>query len=397
MFNIKTTTLVFLAVAMGAITGLAFTVKEFVGTDDPTRRLQVRETQSAGDSLSRQQSLPQVSVAGGLIHDFGAMPIDGKGTHTFVFQNTGDAALLVKTKSTTCKCTVSQLKQEVILPGRSTDVTLKWTPNGTSPDFRQRAEIETNDPYKPIVELTIHGRVIQALVPMPQAISLRRLPASKMVNHRVVVYSYNEEKFQLTGYELLNEEQASHFNVELDLATTDEDLAIDRFAKSASALQVTIRPGLPLGPIQQKLRLRTNLPDAPYLEIPIEGTVVGDISIVGPRFSSERNLLRLGAIDGRKGISTTLYVLVKGPHRDKTELSLGMVDPADVLQVTLGDRTEINRGLVYKYPLSIEIHPGSRNLNRLGTKTSSYAEIHIQSEHPEAKDVPVYVEFAIQG
>ena len=39
MFNIKTTTLVFLAVAMGAITGLAFTVKEFVGTDDPTRRL----------------------------------------------------------------------------------------------------------------------------------------------------------------------------------------------------------------------------------------------------------------------------------------------------------------------------------------------------------------------
>ena len=129
----------------------------------------------------------------------------------------------------------------------------------------------------------------------------------------------------------------------------------------------------------------------------MEGTIVSDISIVGSGFSDARNLLRLGPVDAQKGIRKKLFVLVKGPHRDNIQLRLGTIDPEDVLQVELGDPQQVNDGLVHKYPLSITIPPGSRAVNRMGTKTSSYAEIHLQSEHPEAKDVPIYVGFTIQG
>ena len=393
----KTTSIALLSIILGAITGLAYTVKEFVDISDPEHPLEIRRKSANENPETLRQNVPQVTVVGGTTHDFGAMQIHGKGVYSFVFQNTGDKPLLIKTKSTTCKCTVSQLKQEEIPPGQSTDVTLEWTPNGKSVDFRQRAEIETNDPLTPIVDLTIHGRVLQALAPVPGAIVLRRLPTSKKATHRIVVYGYHEEKGDLTGYEFLNEDLASHFDVELGLTPTATERAADRFAKRASALQVTIQPGLPLGRIQQQLRLHTNVPESPYLEIPIEGTVVSDISVVGPRFSSERNLLRLGTIEAQKGISTTLYLLVKGPYRETIEMRLGAVDPGNILQVTLGERTKINNGLVVKYPLSVVVPPGTRHkINRLGTETSSYAEIHIQSDHPEVKDLPIFVEFSIQ-
>ena len=396
MSHLKTTTVVFVSVVLGTITGLAYTVNEFIAATEPAYQLKVRQS-TGTEPIAIQQSLPQVTVQGGTTHDFGAMEVNGRGSHTFVFQNTSEAPLMIKTKSTTCKCTVSQLDQDVVPAGGSRDVTLEWNPVGTSMDFNERAEIETNDPYHPIVELTIHGRVLRALAPVPRSISLQRHSASKTVTRRVVVFSYEEGGFELTGYELLNEELASHFDVQLDLAPTAEELAADQYAKSAIALEVTIRPGLPMGPIQQKLRLKTNVAEVSQLEIPIEGTIVSVISVVGYRFSTERNLLRLGAIDADRGARAELFVLVKGPHRDSLELRLGAVDPSDVLQVELGEPSEINNGLVRKYPLSVVIPPGTRAVNRLGTKTSAYAEVHIESDHPEAKDIPIYVEFTIQG
>jgi len=396
MTDKKTLLVIFASVALGTISALAYTMNEFVSSQDAHLRLQIRDGTEAVDPAV-EEAMPKVKVLDGTTYDFGAMRVNAEETHTFVFQNTGDAPLMIKTKSTTCKCTVSQLKEDVVPPGQTRDVTLEWTPNGTSADFSQRAEIETNDPYHPVVALSIHGRVLRALSPVPPAISLQRLSASKNVTRRIVVFGYDESGFEITDYELLNENTASHFQVELSLTPTAEELAVDPYAKSATALQLTIHSGLPLGPLQQKIRLITTSLEMPHLEIPMEGTIVSDISIVGSGFSDARNLLRLGPVDAQKGIRKKLFVLVKGPHRDNIQLRLGTIDPEDVLQVELGDPQQVNDGLVHKYPLSITIPPGSRAVNRMGTKTSSYAEIHLQSEHPEAKDVPIYVGFTIQG
>ena len=63
---------------------------------------------------------------------------------------------------------------------------------------------------------------------------------------------------------------------------------------SAVRAVVTAKSGLPLGAINQTIRVQTNVEDAPELELPIAGAVVSDISIVGAKtLENEENLVWL--------------------------------------------------------------------------------------------------------
>ncbi len=43
--------------------------------------------------------------------------------------------------------------------------------------------------------------------------------------------------------------------------------------KAGCEIIVTVKPGMPAGPIEQKVRLQTNLPDMPDAEIKINGRI----------------------------------------------------------------------------------------------------------------------------
>ena len=166
----------------------------------------------------------------------------------------------------------------------------------------------------------------------------------------------------------------------------------------ASAIQVKLRmaPGKPLGPVKQVLRVTAKLGErSTSAEIMISAIIVSDISLFGGRdFNKKSSLVQFGSILGTVDHSTTLRIRIRGPYRDKVKLSIVSIDPEDVMKATIGEPTVVENGFLY--PLTISIPKGAPPINRLGSQQGKVGVIKIETTHPTAKKLPVYVSFAIE-
>ncbi|MCA9271241.1 MAG: hypothetical protein KDA41_22315, partial [Planctomycetales bacterium] len=137
----------------------------------------------------------------------------------------------------------------------------------------------------------------------------------------------------------------------------------------------------------------------------IRGSVAGDIVVVGPSdvYDSDRRTFKLGGVSRDKGGVYPLHILVKGPHAKDIKLSVGEVDPADVLQCVIDTENPsvVGDSGVRLYPMQIRIEPGARAVSRLGTRPggggSPLGKIVIETTHPQTSQVLFYVQFAVEG
>ena len=377
---------------VGVAGGIISTTAEFWSTRETFRETEL----GAAPLASADGAAPKLEVEGGTSFDFGSMERNQTKTHAFIVRNLGTAPLTLKKGDTSCKCTLSGLTKDEVEPGGSAEVNLEWKAKDFSLEFRQRAEIITNDPVTPLLTLTVHGRVLQAVRPNPEEITLAALSASVGAKAEILVFGYREEPLKIVATEWGNRETAEAFEVVLS-PIPEERVAREPGARSGTALAITVKGGLPLGPIQQTLRLYTNLVSEP-VDIPIRGTVVSDISFVplGVEFIPEKSLLALGSVDSRQGAKVRMQMLIKGPHWNTTQVSLGEIDPADGLKATLGEPKPIEGRNVMMIPLTIEIPQGAPPMNRLGSDQGKVGKVMIETTHPAVKQAPIYVQFLVE-
>jgi hypothetical protein len=157
-----------------------------------------------------------------------------------------------------------------------------------------------------------------------------------------------------------------------------------------------VKPGLPLGPIRQTISLSTNLDTRPTVDIPLEGTVVSDISIVGRGWNADTGVLTLGTISGQEGAEQTLTIITRGPYRKEVRFKPGQIVP-DLLRIQFGQTTPLAGGAVYCTSMTIRIPKGSRPASYLGARQSKYGEITIETSHPQARQLHLHVCFAVAG
>ena len=329
-------------------------------------------------------------------YDFGVMARDSELSHSFQIKNVGTGALTLKILDTTCKCTVGNLDRNEIAPDETVDVTLTWRATTYEREFRQSATIETNSPSQREIILSVHGKVQRLVRPDPPAIALGRISHNDPQDYQIKVYSYQETKFELLKYELRESESARAFRI--DLRPLPADQIDDPEAVSGQLVNIHIEAGLPLGALQQLLVLYTNSSDSAPIEIPISGTIISDITVLGGRdFNIDTNVLRLPLVAKEKGYETTLRLMVKGPHRDEVTFQVASTDPADVLQAEIGAAVTINNGLVRMIPLVVRIPPGARTVSRMGSSQGELGEIKLQATHPDIKELTIFVRFAIKN
>jgi hypothetical protein len=168
----------------------------------------------------------------------------------------------------------------------------------------------------------------------------------------------------------------------------------DPKAKAGVRVIATYQPGGTLGPFAGSLSLDTNLKQAPHLEVPILGTVKGDITIFGTGWTEANGLLRMGPATTAEGGSARLLVNIRGEHATAADLSVERVDPPE-LKVTLGERTEVRAGLV-SVPLVVEIPPGTRPMVRAGEDQGGEGEIILATGHPVTPNVRLRVTFTVE-
>ena len=66
-------------------------------------------------------------------------------------------------------------------------------------------------------------------------------------------------------------------------------------------------------------------------EVPVNIRIVGDISLLGPRVRKETTSVALGSIDQKAGLTHTVYLHIKGPHRAMTNVEVERVEPASLM------------------------------------------------------------------
>lgn len=94
-------------------------------------------------------------------HDFGQIKEDkGKVTHKFVFENTGDVALVVYNVKASCGCTTPDWSRKPIEPGQKGFVKATFNPKGRKGNFRKSITVQTNAKSNPS-RLYIKGVILE--------------------------------------------------------------------------------------------------------------------------------------------------------------------------------------------------------------------------------------------
>ena len=385
------TVIILTSAALGIGLGVGLTWAELGPFSRPPKGLGLDEP------VPSDRPLPRVVVTGDDTHDFGRMERDSTRSHTFAIRNDGDAPLKLVKRSTSCKCTTSLLENEMVLPGKTAQITLEWTTITDAADFRQTATIETNDPRRQFLTLTIHGKVTHSHKVAPEELAFTRVQASEGAHQDLYVYSYGESELSISGHEFLESATTDFFGLEIS-PMPEELLKKEDGARAGKIARVVLKPGLPLGPLHQTIRLRLNLPDEPVVEIPIMGEVIGDLTVVGPRsqWNDELQVLTLGTIKSRVGAkSRGMYLLVKAEDREQLKLQVRDVAPP-ILKFSFDEPRELaGRGLL-QIPFTVEVPPDAPIGDYSGTIRGNAGHVQIETGIANSPRLRLIVKFTVE-
>jgi hypothetical protein len=191
---------------------------------------------------------------------------------------------------------------------------------------------------------------------------------------------------------LSREETREYFDVAVE--PVDRDALPNPQAKKGVRIRLTAKPGLPLGPFDQWLEVKTDLPDAEKLKIPVLGRVIGNISVHGRYWNEDQGILRLGHIKSHEGARDELNLVVRGEGADDVELSIASIDPPEML-AKLGEPRRLKDTLMH-VPLVVEIPKGTPPMARLDTAQSDEARVVLKTTMPEVPEMVLQVRFAVE-
>ncbi len=330
--------------------------------------------------------------------DFGRMDISEDGKHEFNVTNRGEKTLTLNAGASSCSCTLSEIKDSELPPGQATTVTVKWHSKRHAGQFRQFATVMTSDALRPEIRFTIHGDYFTSLYVDPDELTFGQIAANQPVTHEArILCSLPNQEIKVLSHHVSDSSLDKFFQVDYAPLGADE-LRNHKGITSGVLVRITVKPGLPLGSFQQRIFLNTNLNAFPEVEIPVFGSV-GELTLVGPGWNSETEVLNIGEVDGRSGAQRQLILLARGPSAREMKFKVASVEP-DYLNVKLGKTTVIDTGELSKTELLIDI-PKSKDLkkdapaNFLGGKDGKLAEIALETIEPPVRALRIRVRFAV--
>jgi hypothetical protein len=358
-------------------------------------RLSLDDAAKAGLTTAKPEEGEPEVVVEEENHDFGVMDNAAVGSHDFVFRNRGKGTLKLTKGHTTCRCTMANLEQAEVPPGQSTKVNLEFKGKGFNGPYKQTATVLTNDPKRKQIELTVSGKIIPLLRAVPEEVVFSSVTAGDPVTSSVDLFDYIETPLSIVSHECTEKNTAGLFDVKWG-PLKPEVLAKETGAKSGLQLQITLKPGLPVGTFKQTIRLKTNLPGVDAFEVPINGSVVSDLAIMGGDWSEEHSLLTIGTVKANEEASRTLIVVARGPFRDQVRLKVAEVWP-DLLKVELGPGSATAGQTLRQFPIVIRIPKGTPPADHLGSETAKCGKVLLETNHPRAPKLLIRVRFAVEG
>jgi len=384
----KATLFALVALLAGTFGGIALTRQEFANEAIPVDL--VSAAGKVGGSTPAVKIGPKVSIINGERHEFGSLERNAHGTHKYVVANIGDAPLTLTTGAPSCSVCIKvfEVEKETLQPGERTNVKIEWDVKTGDAEFEQSGPLETNDPKRATVHLSVHGNIIETVRVDRPDLHFHDLSANEPASGSVMIYAYREANLVVEEYNTSNPTLDKYLNVTF-APLSDVELSHDPRAKGGLKMNVEIKPGLPLGDFNEPIHVSVNQSEEP-LTVRVIGNVANDVLLIGAGVNREKSLVNLGTIGSSEGKKHTIYLLVKGPHRDETQVDVKCDEPKSQFRATLGEALQ-DTAKTSRYPIVIEIPPGAAPVSRLDP-----AKVHITTTHPDVKEITLKVRYVVK-
>jgi hypothetical protein len=335
---------------------------------------------------------PKATIVNGERYDFGSMDRHAHGSHSYIVRNDGDAPLTLATGQPSCSLCIKvfNVDKEVLQPGERTEVRIEWNVKTSDSEFEQSGPLNTNDPNHPSFHLSIRGHVIDTVRVDRSDVHFHDLLQTDTTSGYVNIYAFRDADLKVENQTFDNPATAKFFNVSFGPLTA-EDLAREPKAKGGLKMQIEVQPGLPYGDFNETISVTTNQSPDP-LTIHVVGNIASDILLMGPNVVREKLLVSLGAIQQSAGKKHTIYLIVKGPHRDDTKVEIQSFEPTQEFSAKLGEPVHDSAKTI-RYPIVIEVPAGATPVTRM---EGSYAHIHITTTHPDVKELDIKVRYVVK-
>jgi len=322
----------------------------------------------------RKGPQPKVEIDEGLLHEFGAMSQESKGSHGWEVKNVGEGVLeLWLEGKTTCSCTLANLKEKVaVQPRDSFKITLDWESKHFNGDYSQGATIGTNDPRRPTFTLTVKGKIFPpVIVYPPEMVQFNGISNEEVARRPIFVMSKDRPKMKIKNLST----SSALIVATQEPMTEQEQVSLD--AKGGCRVNLEIKPGMPLGAFHEELIIETDHPLRPLVKVSITGKTTGPISVVPER-------VRIPSVTSAQGAAQDLSLLVRGGRATTFEV---VRQPTGLKIAITPNDTPTQKA---RYRLRVTVPPG----------TPAHAiedDIVLKTDHPRASELKIPVTILISN
>jgi len=227
-------------------------------------------------------------------------------------QNAGDAPLEIRKLRSSCICMTADLSQMTIKPGGAATLRLQGRLLPFEESFDEQALLYSNDPEQPLVKVHVSGPIVGPIIRDPVA-------AAFGPTYRGV---FDRRRFQPVHLRAADgapigpvRAVPSHPAIHVDTQQRDD---------GSYDVDVRLDTNVPLGPFNEKVVLETHHPKAPVVEIPVIGTVLGDLDPLG-------HVVDFGFLkEGQTGVASCLLKSLGGKKFEITKAEAKLAVPAEV-------------------------------------------------------------------
>jgi hypothetical protein len=197
-----------------------------------------------------------------LEHDFGNATAGDVLNHEFVFTNTGDEPLEIKTIQTTCGCTAAEPTQKIIPASATGVISVTLTASGHE-KVTHRANVESNAANTPNVTLVVSAMVRRVWDFHPKAtIAFMNVPFEHQRVEKVYVKNLDEKPFTIKSVRVAKEGFQAGFGEP---------------EPSGVPVYVTFTAGSKKGQLTDTLWIETDYKENPVAKTSLFATVTGNI------------------------------------------------------------------------------------------------------------------------
>ncbi|HUW12971.1 MAG TPA: DUF1573 domain-containing protein [Anaerolineae bacterium] len=205
-------------------------------------------------------------------HDLGSVEEGSQTDRVLMFRNAGEQELIISQARPSCTCLEVESLTERVAPGGEGRIALTFDATGLRGGQMYHLFVESNDPVSPLAVVEVVALV---------------KPSSLLVSRRRVYFGEVDASLGATREIFVKDPGDGSLRI-TDVVAESPNLGVLLGGKAISKpeveetvfpVQVTLEPGLPVGPFEGAITIISNHPKEPRVQIPVVAMVKGDIEV----------------------------------------------------------------------------------------------------------------------